>query len=525
MKIKFIILQQRGPIEKPLPHTIQLIPNNWNDYSFKTLFSLHYTDKNGEKIELGSVKIGFKGQKNTESTLDKIPSTFNQLSDHWFSVGQSVEYYLNFYNNFTANDRKEILESLRDVAFCTNAFRAAENEDVFITSLLRNFGEQTIHNQYRRVLKGAAALTDYDFSYIGDNLARKSSIDLHFKVKANSKPPTNIHVLIGSNGIGKTTILNGMIKAIHPDYQRQRTGKFQTAQHPFPGNQFPNNYFSSLISVSFSPFDPFQPPLDDNQSKKGPKYFYVGMKNRAGSAENDTPTLKSEQNLAQDFRTALEGCATEEAKISRWISAIDTLSLGASFSRIEFLNLIEQAKYQNPPSRTFIESTFNRMSSGHKIVLLTITSLVNLVVEKTLILMDEPESHLHPPLLSAFTRTLSDLLHYRNGIAIVATHSPVVVQEVPRSCVWILNRSGTEWQTYRPARETFAENVGILTKEIFGLQTTKSGFHALLQEAVNTGASFDKILNDFNEKIGMEGTSILMAMISARDSNNTRDKN
>jgi len=88
------------------------------------------------------------------------------------------------------------------------------------------------------------------------------------------------------------------------------------------------------------------------------------------------------------------------------------------------------------------KSLFNRMSSGHAIVLLTITKLVETVEEKTLLLIDEPESHLHPPLLSAFTRALSDLLVNRNGVAIIATHSPVVLQEVPKSCVSILRRTG-----------------------------------------------------------------------------------
>ena len=53
---------------------------------------------------------------------------------------------------------------------------------------------------------------------------------------------------------------------------------------------------------------------------------------------------------------------------------------------------------------------FNGLSSGHKIVLLTITKLVEMVSEKTLVILDEPELHLHPPLLSSFIRSLSHLL-------------------------------------------------------------------------------------------------------------------
>ena len=133
---------------------------------------------------------------------------------------------------------------------------------------------------------------------------------------------------------------------------------------------------------------------------------------------------------------------------------------------------------------------FERMSSGHAIVLLTMTRLVETVDEKTLVLMDEPESHLHPPLLSAFTRALSDLLNNRNGVAIIATHSPVVVQEVPRSCVWTMERSRAEGATNRPELETFGENVGVLTREIFGLEVTRSGFHHLLKLAAEQGKGY-----------------------------------
>src|SRR4029077_1742647 len=109
-------------------------------------------------------------------------------------------------------------------------------------------------------------------------------------------------------------------------------------------------------------------------------------------------------------------------------------------------------------------SLFLNLSTGHKIVLLTLTRLVETVEERTLILFDEPESHLHPPLLSAFIRALSDLLIDRNGVAVIATHSPVVLQEVPACCAWKLQRYGGLLEAERPEAETFGENVGVLTR-------------------------------------------------------------
>ena len=144
-------------------------------------------------------------------------------------------------------------------------------------------------------------------------------------------------------------------------------------------------------------------------------------------------------------------------------------------------------------------------------------TLIETVDEKTLVLIDEPESHLHPPLLSAFTRALSDLLTARNAVAIIATHSPVVLQEVPKSCVSIINRSGETATVDRPDAETFAENVGVLTRHVFGLEVSKSGFHELLAADVRTGASYEQIRGDYAGQIGTEGQALLRSMTIARD--------
>lgn len=157
------------------------------------------------------------------------------------------------------------------------------------------------------------------------------------------------------------------------------------------------------------------------------------------------------------------------------------------------------------------------MSSGHKIVLLTITRLVETLEERSLVLLDEPESHLHPPLLAAFIRALSDLLIERNGVAIVATHSPVILQEVPKSCVWKLRRSGEHVAADRPEIETFGENVGILTQEVFGLEVAKSGFHRMLADQIGFRTSYDQVLERFGGSLGSEARALLQSLLAARD--------
>lgn len=161
---------------------------------------------------------------------------------------------------------------------------------------------------------------------------------------------------------------------------------------------------------------------------------------------------------------------------------------------------------------------FRKLSSGHAIILLTITKIFEKIEEKTLVLLDEPESHLHPPLLSSFMRALSDLLIKKNAVAIIATHSPVVLQEVPKSCVWRLSRFGLEAKAERFDIETFGETIGTLTKEIFGLEVNKSGFYAMLDNSVKKedGVSYDDIMKDYGDQLGSEARLLVRALLNNR---------
>lgn len=220
--------------------------------------------------------------------------------------------------------------------------------------------------------------------------------------------------------------------------------------------------------------------------------------------------------MRHDFVTSLVICLSLESKKKRWIEAITILESDDNFQEMGLVTLATiNADSSELPNKA--KSLFERMSSGHAVVLLTITKLVETVEEKTLVIMDEPESHLHPPLLSAFTRALSNLLINRNGAAIIATHSPVVLQEVPRTCVWKIRRNQLAVNVERPEYETFGENVGVLTREVFGLEVSKSGFHELLARSVSEGKDYDQILNEYGNQLGFEGKAILRALIASKN--------
>ena len=135
--------------------------------------------------------------------------------------------------------------------------------------------------------------------------------------------------------------------------------------------------------------------------------------------------------------------------------------------------------------------------------------MVETIEERSLVLLDEPEGYLHPPLLSAFVRALSDLLQRRNAVAIIGTHSPVVLQEVPKNCIWRLRRQGADAIAERLEIESFGENVGTLTQEVFGLEVTDSGFHKILKDIVERTEAFEEAVVKFDNQLGLEARAIL----------------
>jgi predicted ATPase len=399
-----------------------------------------------------------------------------------------------------------------------------KGETVFKHSLLRDISLTTLKGKYARVIARLPELSNFNFSFKRLASEDLASIDLGFKVTENSKPSTNIHALIGRNGSGKTTILNGMIKSI--TNKTDTLGQFidKDSDESLP---ITDDYFSRLVSVSFSAFDPFEPPKEQSDPSKGTCYFYVGLKNINGD-----DSLRTISELRFEFVKNIIHCFMNKTKEKSWLSAINKLGSDDNFSSMNLSKLKDEYyKFKDIVNATqpdkdgfrdaflhHIEDELSIMSSGHAIVLFTITKLVATVEEKTLVLIDEPEGHLHPPLLSSFIRALSELLYDQNGVAIIATHSPVVMQEIPKSCAWIINRFGHALTPYRPKLETFGENVGILTREVFGLEVTNSGYHDILHKSVQSGGTYQEILEAYNNQLGLEARAILKSMVLFRDS-------
>ncbi|MCL6264915.1 AAA family ATPase [Flagellimonas myxillae] len=483
-------------------NVIFLFHSSWDDwFTYSTLYSVYYYDSEGLRHHIGSVKIGEFNMESRKRTPG-LPNSFEVLEESFFSLGQDVSYYERL-SLISVDFRDEVLNALNDIALKTNLYKKSLKENVTRISLLRDVSTTSVEGQFRRLATGNAELTPYSFKFHLPKHPKSQVNDmiLDFNVIPKSNPPSNINVIIGRNGVGKTHLFNSMISSL-------LGGNRKTGRNGFFTNSLDEskNPFSNLISVSFSAFDETNPIVERRDKTKYLNYSYIGLKRV--EKNNDRP--KSPTILKNEFVKSIEKCKLQGKK-TRWINAVKVLEADPVFNESEISQILEIENNSDLKNKAPI--IFNKLSSGHKIVLLTITQIVETIEERSLVLLDEPEGYLHPPLLSAFIRALSDILIQRNAVAIIGTHSPVVLQEVPKSSVWKLRRHGANAIAERLEIESFGENVGLLTQEVFGLEVTHSGFHNILKSIVQNSNSFEEAISSLDNKIGQEGKAILRTLM------------
>ncbi|WP_444543222.1 hypothetical protein, partial [Myxococcus virescens] len=246
-----------------------LVANNWDDmFEFETTFGLTVYDARGTLYSVGSVKIGQFGMTTRRPA---IPGEFDALPGDFFSLGQEENYYETLYELGGFGER--ILKQLRDIAIDLELFGKARGERVTQRSLMRFVQEDSVRNRFHLLAQGRAEPTDFKFAYdfppeIEDDT---SPLSLSFEVTRNALPPTNVHVLIGRNGVGKTRFLRNTTHSLVVKGEKAaKVGRFRPG-----GNEGGSPPFVNLVSVAFSAFDPFGPV--DNE-KLVLSYSYIGLK-------------------------------------------------------------------------------------------------------------------------------------------------------------------------------------------------------------------------------------------------------
>ena len=95
-----------------------------------------------------------------------------------------------------------------------------------------------------------------------------------------------------------------------------------------------------------------------------------------------------------------------------------------------------------------------------------LSELIAQIRTNSLILFDEPETHLHPNAITELMNSLLDLVKRYDSFCIIATHSPIVIQSLQSRDVLVVVREENDISVRNLEKESFGENLTVITEDI-----------------------------------------------------------
>lgn len=506
-----IVVTPRGaPLILPEVPTFELRQIMWNDGGFMTTYDVTFRQPRSSPIPIGHVKIMRRELKQDEFALK--PGAVHVLRSDFCAVGQSYTFYEELAS-LGQGIGKAFLRRIKDVAVSPSRLKRFKDDPVFQKSLLRE-GRAT------RALEDAPRLFDISGASKASRLPRKMSLsvrlgnnDVSFPVdfrELSAGVPSRILALVGDNGTGKSAML-GLLAAtvIHRNNMERPEssvdyGFFATRR----GNARERVDFSRVVTISYGAFDEHALPDDLNPkierndetptvSATNTGYFYRGLRDRD---QDGRAALKNIGQVEDELWTALR-TIRDPRRREAFRDAVLLLSGATNFPE----DILEEL-LSTQPGRI----SLSHLSSGQTIVLNVLVSLIAYLEPGSLVLIDEPEVHLHPPLVSALIRGIASSLEEFESVAFLATHSSVVIQELPARNVRVLRRVDNVTTALQPELETYGESLGLIDRNVFGLAGVQSDFIKVI-EALNPTASVEQAQADLGVPLSNHALALFLS--------------
>jgi predicted ATPase len=417
--------------------------NDRNDYWFYTQHFLYFCTESVDLIFIGWIKILQKDEART-----KLSSHFKKLNNNYCSILDEKESYNNL-KKYAGEYYNTILHCLNDVIYSREVYLSFKDIKWFKESLLRESATY------------ALILETYDIDGNSKDLDFTVSHQwqlLNIDFKSDWITPSRIKAIIGKNGCWKTRFLLELAKSIvqyedHQDYFITKRPKV-----------------NKVISISYSAFDDFYMPSENEEIS----YVYCWLR-------KDTNQFFSKEEIEQKF-FKLSANLREKDLINKYKYYVKDI-LDGPISAV-----------------TSIEENFRRMSSGQKILALYFWEIMIHISHSpnSLLLFDEPETHLHPNMIFKLVKSLYKILETEESYAIIATHSPIIIQQVPSKNILIFENYEWVFASKTLHMESLGENFSSITKEIFGNYEEDDIYYIdVFKDLMNKGRDEKYILKAF----------------------------
>jgi predicted ATPase len=447
--------------------------NNWDDYGSETSFNLYYYRgaRNVEKI--GDLKIT-NGE--SDRTLDIIDKQFTSLNDTFCSVGMDEDYYKNLQRIFK-HKLQSVLHALKDAAYFIEINDKFSSNSIYINSLIRGDETEQISRNIRLILEGRSLDNKYAFTYNFTPNYSSTPIEIDLNFNSTLEFSDRIFAVIGKNGAGKTQLITNLPIDISESKERS----FKPLKP----------IFSKVIAVSYSVFDNFKKPnenLDFN-------YVFCGLL-------NDDKTFPSKIEKNQNFIEACEKI-TYHKRIEKWQHVLSTFIDDDILNDVFIINEMlrgydDDAGFEINKAK-FIE-LIDKLSSGQNIMLEIMTKIIANIRFDSLILFDEPETHLHPNAISQLISTIYELVESFDSYCLITTHSPIIIQNIFGKNVYVMEKDENVPSLRKIGLECFGENLTVLTEDVFSNRDINKHYKVILDKMIENYYDYETIIEKIENK-------------------------
>lgn len=453
-----LIFVDEQPNEFP---AFKLSEDLWDDFGYKTRYKLYYYESVDQCRTIGRIKIMKRDQT---VTYGNLPSRVTAFGNEYCSVGQDLFYYERL-KSLLGMKYKDFLNAIRDAAVFSQICDDFSNTYGFKNSLLRypdaedalqyavyKLAGYSINDPISFIFKAKMPYYQEDYLNIKfdmGNIQDEDSID-------------RIIALIGNNGVGKTTVLSQLAESIvKGDDERFAPRK---------------PVFKKVISASYSIFDRFFSVAGSSFN-----YTYCGIQKKDGG-------LMSPAEVA-----------------TRRILSVDLINKHDRNRRLyKYMKMLLPEELVEPlfdddtcefKERVYMDN-HQKYSSGQSMLMNLIIEIMAHIRKNTLILIDEPEVHLHPKGITTFINILNRICREFASCCILATHSSIIIQELLSRNVIVMDRLDDGSPIVRPMRvESLGENLTTITEDVFGRREVSPYYKKMVRALVDSNDSMEEVLN------------------------------
>ncbi|MFJ4259972.1 AAA family ATPase [Pseudomonas monteilii] len=515
-------------------------PDKWNDFGFRTKVDIHiYLREQGEFHTEGF--IGFlTNSPNEPNGVYKLNLLLENMDAYvlpasgghsFFTMLPSMDSYRKLSRSYGVDNAVVILKSMNDLVALrefkstVNWLDLAQQSDVFLKSFMRTTESFFAFNNAGSILRG---LESEEFLKLSNSLAisfqlpgKSTPHEMLFRFDHHADLPKRIAVIIGENGVGKSQTLS-----------RVAQSAITASKSLIDADTLERPMLNRILA--FAPSNETGSVFPSDRRKRSKIWYRRFALNRSSSSQRTNASVadlvvqvsRSEEYLGAFSRWELfleslevingwqEICLHRKDESDSYVKLGDLRVYGEEKALITYASI----DARKDPVRV-ISGEGYPLSSG-EISFLRFAAQASLYVENgSLLLLDEPETHLHPRFISEFVALLDRLLELSGSAAIIATHSVYVVREVFPEQVTILraNKAGVI-ETPKTALQTFGADVGAISYFVFNEDEPSKLALGVEKRLLEIYDNWNDLYKEYKDKLSLEALSSLRRTLESEQS-------